>query len=307
MRQSHISIIGAPMDLGAGRRGVDMGPSALRVAGLNEKLAALGYEVEDLGNVIVDQPESLPVGPSHARYLPQIAHTCARLAEMVEKAAGEGRFPLVLGGDHSIAMGSVAGMSRHVHRQQLGPRKLGMIWIDAHADMNTPESSPSGNVHGMPLACSIGLGPPELTQLAGYAPAVEPGSVAIMGLRSVDEMERRSVRDAGVHAFTMRDIDERGMLSVIQEAIHFATLGTVGFHLSIDMDAVDPSEAPGVGTPVPGGITYREAHLAMEIVCDSGQLTSLEIVEVNPVMDVANRTALLGVELALSAMGKRIL
>jgi arginase len=281
-----------------------MGPSALRVAGLNEKLAALGYEVEDLGNVIVDQPESLPVGPSHARYLPQIVHTCARLAEMVEKAADDGRFPLVLGGDHSIAMGTVAGISRHVRGQQ---RKLGMIWLDAHADMNTPESSPSGNIHGMPLACCIGLGPPELTHLAGYTPAVEPGSAVIVGLRSVDEIERLSVRDTGVHAFTMRDIDERGMLSVIQEAIHFATLGTAGFHLSIDMDAVDPSEAPGVGTPVPGGVTYREAHLAMEIVCDSGQLTSLEIVEVNPVMDVANRTALLGVELALSAMGKRIL
>jgi arginase len=290
------------MDLGAGRRGVDMGPSALRVAGLNEKLAALGYEVEDLGNVIVDQPESLPVGPSHARYLPQIAHTCARLAEMVEKAADKGRFPLVLGGDHSIAMGTAAGVSRH-----LGRRKLGMIWLDAHADMNTPESSPSGNIHGMPLACCIGLGPQELTHLAGYTPAVEPGSVVLVGLRSVDEIERLSVRDTGVHAFTMRDIDERGMLSVIQEAIRLATLGTAGFHLSIDMDAVDPSEAPGVGTPVPGGVTYREAHLAMEIVGDSGRLTSLEIVEVNPVMDVANRTALLGVELVLSAMGKRIL
>jgi arginase len=304
MRQSHISIIGAPMDLGAGRRGVDMGPSALRVAGLNEKLAALGYEVKDLGNVIVDQPESLPDGPTHARYLPQIAHTCARLAEMVEKAADDNRFPLVLGGDHSIAMGTVAGMSRHLGRLK---SKLGLIWIDAHADMNTPESSPSGNIHGMPLACCIGSGPPELTHLAGFAPAVEPGSVVIVGLRSVDEIERLSVRDAGIHAFTMRDIDERGMLSVIQEAIRMASAGTAGFHLSIDMDAVDPSEAPGVGTPVPGGITYREAHLAMEIVCDSGQLTSLEIVEVNPVMDVANRTALLGVELALSAMGKRIL
>ncbi len=304
MRQSHIAIIGAPMDLGAGRRGVDMGPSALRVAGLNEKLAALGYEVEDLGNVIVDQPESLPVGPSHARYLPQIAHTCARLAGMVEQAADEGRFPLVLGGDHSVAMGTVAGMSRHLCRRH---SKLGMIWLDAHADMNTPESSPSGNIHGMPLACCIGLGPLELTHLAGYTPAAEPGSVVIVGLRSVDEIERLSVRDTGVHAFTMRDIDERGMLSVIQEAIHFATLGTVGFHLSIDMDAVDPREAPGVGTPVPGGITYREAHLAMEIVCDSGRLTSLELVEVNPVMDEANRTALLAVELVLSAMGKRIL
>jgi arginase len=304
LRQSQIAIIGAPMDLGAGRRGVDMGPSALRVAGLNEKLAAIGYEVKDLGNVLVEQPESLPAGPSHARYLPQIAHTCARLASMVEQAADEDRAPLVLGGDHSIAVGTVAGMSRHFRKEG---RKLGLIWVDAHADMNTPESSPSGNVHGMPLACLVGFGPAELSQLPGFVPAVEPSSVAIIGLRSVDESERRNVQGMGVHPFTMRDIDERGMRSVIQEAIQHATLSTDGFHLSFDMDAVDPSEAPGVGTPVHGGITYREAHLAMEIVCDSGLMASMEVVEVNPVMDEANRTALLGVELVLSAMGKRIL
>ena len=292
------------MDLGAGRRGVDMGPSALRVAGLNEKLAAIGYQVEDLGNVVVEQPESLPAGPSHARYLPQIAHTCARLADMVETAANGGRVPLVLGGDHSVAMGTVAGMSRHFHERN---RKLGLIWIDAHADMNTPESSPSGNVHGMPLACCIGNGPEELARLAGYTPAVEPGSVAIVGLRSVDDIERLNVRGTGVHPFTMRDIDERGMRAVIQEAIHLASLGTAGFHLSFDLDAVDPSEAHGVGTPVHGGITYREAHLAMEMVCDSGLMVSMEAVEVNPVMDEANRTALLAVELILSALGKRIL
>jgi arginase len=308
MHQSHIAIIGAPMDLGAGRRGVDMGPSAMRLAGLNEKLAALGYQVEDLGNVVVNQPESLPAGPSHARYLPQIAHTCARLADLVEKAADANKVPLVLGGDHSVAIGTVAGMSRHFRRLD---HKLGLIWIDAHADMNTPESSPSGNVHGMPLACCTGLGPSELTHIAGYSPAVEPGSVVLLGLRSVDEMERLNVRGTGVHAFTMRDIDERGMRAVIKEAIHFASLGTHGagggFHLSFDMDAVDPSDAPGVGTPVRGGITYREAHLAMELVCDSGFMASMEVVEVNPVIDEANRTALLAVELVMSAMGKRIL
>jgi len=292
------------MDLGAGRRGVDMGPSALRVAGLNEKLAAIGYHVEDLGNVVVEQPESLPAGPSHARYLPQIAHTCARLADMVENAADGGRVPLVLGGDHSVAVGTVAGMSRRFRKQG---RKLGLIWIDAHADMNTPESSPSGNVHGMPLACCIGNGPEELTRLAGAAPAVEPGSVAIVGLRSVDQIERLNVRGTGVHPFTMRDIDERGMRAVLQQAIHLASLDTAGFHLSFDLDAVDPSEAPGVGTPVHGGITYREAHLAMEMVCDSGLMVSMEAVEVNPVMDEANRTAILAVELILSALGKRIL
>jgi arginase len=223
---------------------------------------------------------------------------------MVESAANGGRVPLVLGGDHSVAVGAVAGMSRHYHKQN---RKLGLIWIDAHADMNTPESSPSGNVHGMPLACCIGNGPEELARLAGYSPAVEPGSAAIVGLRSVDEIERLNVRGMGVHPFTMRDIDERGMRAVIQEAIHLASLGTAGFHLSFDLDAVDPSEAPGVGTPVHGGITYREAHLAMEMVCDSGLMVSMEAVEVNPVMDEANRTALLAVELILSALGKRIL
>lgn len=292
------------MDLGAGRRGVDMGPSALRVAGLNEKLRELGYEVEDHGNIVVDQPEALPSGPSNARYLPQIAHTCGRLADAVEQAAKGCRVPLVLGGDHSVAMGTIAGLSRNFHAQG---QKLGVIWIDAHADMNTPGSSPSGNVHGMPLACSIGLGPEELTHLAGYAPAVEPSKVAIIGLRSVDDIERLNVRGAGVHPFTMRDLDERGMRTVIREAIAFACDGTAGFHLSLDMDGVDPSEAPGVGTPIPGGITYREAHLAMETICDSGRMISLEVVEVNPVLDIANRTALLGVDLVMSALGKRIL
>ena len=304
MRQSHIAVIGAPMDLGAGRRGVDMGPSALRVAGLYQKLTELGYQVEDLGNVIVDQPESLPGGPSHARYLPQIAHTCARLADMVERAAGQERVPLVLGGDHSAAIGTIAGMSRH--RRKSG-HKLGLLWIDAHADMNTPDSTPSGNVHGMPLACAIGLGPAELTGIGCHVPMVDPENVAIVGLRSVDDIEKYNVRGAGVHPFTMRDIDERGMRTVIQQAIHAVSSGTSGFHLSFDLDAVDPDEAPGVGTPVHGGITYREAHLAMEIICDSGMMTSLELVELNPVLDVANRTAILGVELIMSALGKRIL
>jgi len=304
MRQSHIAIIGAPMDLGAGRRGVDMGPSALRVAGLNEKIASLGYEVEDLGNIVVDQPENLPVGPTNARYLPQIAHTCSRLATMVEHAAEDGRVPLVLGGDHSVAMGTVTGMSCHFRKRG---EKMGLIWVDAHADMNTPESSPSGNVHGMPLACVIGLGPNELVCLGGYAPKVDPANIAIIGLRSVDEVERQNVHSTGVHAFTMRDIDERGLRSVMQEAISHASNGTAAFHLSFDMDVLDPQEAPGVGTPVRGGITYREAHLAMETICDSGKMCSMEVVEVNPVIDEANRTALLAVELVMSAMGKRIL
>src|ERR1700680_4624631 len=259
MKQSHIAIIGAPMDLGAGRRGGDMGPSALRLAGLNEKLSSLGYEVEDLGNVVVDQPESLPIGKLDARYLPQIAHTCTRLAEMVEQAADNGRVPVVLGGDHSIAIGTVSGMSRYFRKAGL---KLGLIWIDAHADMNTPTTSPSGNVHGMPLACCIGLGPKELTDIFGYSPTVASENVALVGMRSVDDVESFNVRGAGIHPFTMRDLDERGLPAVIREAIDIVSAGTGGFHVSLDMDAVDPREAPGVGTPVRGGITYREAQRA---------------------------------------------
>lgn len=292
------------MDLGAGRRGVDMGPSAIRLAGLNEKIAALGYQVEDLGNVVVDQPESTPEGHSSARYLPQIAHTCERLAAIVQNAAGDGRVPLVLGGDHSIAMGTVSGMSAHFRNRG---SSLGLIWVDAHADMNTPDTSPSGNIHGMPLACLLGSGPAELTGLCGFTPKVAAGRVALVGLRSVDEIERLNVRGAGVHPFTMRDIDERGLPAVMREAIQIVSQGTAGFHLSFDMDSVDPREAPGVGTPVQGGITYREAHTAMELICDSGHMTSLEFVEVNPVLDDANRTARLAVELAASALGKVIL
>jgi arginase len=252
----------------------------------------------------VDQPERAATGPSNARYLQEIAHTCARLAEMVELAADGGKVPVVLGGDHSIGAGTVAGMSRHFAKHG---ERLGLIWIDAHADMNTPETSPSGNVHGMPLACILGRGPAELAGLAGRTPMVAPQNVAIVGLRSVDDLERLNVRGTGVHPFTMRDIDERGMTSVIREAIAAASAGTAGFHVSYDMDSVDPSEAPGVGTPVPGGLTYREAHLAMELIGDSGRMTSVEVVEVNPVMDVANKTAVLGVELIMSALGKRIL
>lgn len=304
MRQSQIAIIGAPLDLGAGRRGVDMGPSAVRVASLNARLAELGYEVRDLGNVPVDQPESLPEGPSNAKYLPQITSICTRLASLVDQVLERHQVPLVLGGDHSVAVGTVSGVSKHLRQQG---KQLGMIWIDAHADMNTPETSPSGNVHGMPLACCIGIGPPELTHIFGYAPKVQPDKVALIGVRSVDERERKLVQQSGVHAFTMRDIDERGLRSVMEAAIDVATSGTAGFHLSFDIDSVDPQEAPGVGTPVKGGITYREAHLAMETVCDCGRMTSMEIVEVNPVIDEANRTALLAVELVMSAMGKRIL
>jgi arginase len=299
-----IAVVGVPLDLGSGRRGVDMGPSAVRVANLNARVASLGYEIEDLGNVPVEQPESQPEGASNAKYLPQITETCARLAAMVHDIVQRETFPLVLGGDHSIAVGTASGLSHYLRQQG---KNLGIVWIDAHADMNTPESTPSGNVHGMPLACCAGLGPRELTHLYGYAPKVEPRNIAIVGLRSVDETERGNVQRSGVHAFTMRQIDERGLRAVMDDAIRFACDGTAGFLLSLDMDAIDPQEAPGVGTPVRGGLTYREAHLAMETVCDSGMVRAMEIVEVNPVIDESNRTAILAVELVMSAMGKGIL
>jgi arginase len=304
MRQSTVAVIGAPMDLGAGRRGVDMGPSAIRLALLGDRLAQLGYAVEDMGNVDVAQPESIPEGHDRARYLPEIAQTCTRLADKVGGALRDGKFPIVLGGDHSVAIGTISGIAQNQREQG---KSLGLIWIDAHADMNTPDSSPSGNVHGMPLACCIGVGPPELTSIYGWAPKVNPRNVAIIGLRSVDVEEKANVQRAGVRAFTMRDVDERGLRAVMQEALEIATDGTGGFHLSYDMDSVDPDEAPGVGTPVRGGITYREAHLAMEIICDCDSMLGLEMVEVNPVIDQANRTAILAVELVMSALGKRIL
>lgn len=299
-----IAIIGAPLDLGAGRRGVDMGPSALRVANLNARLHKLGFEVDDLGNVQVEQPESSRPGPASARYLHQIADTCGDLARKVERAAARGKFPIVLGGDHSVAIGTVSGIAEHFRKKK---KRVGLIWMDAHTDMNTPETSPSGNVHGMPLACLCGTGPRALTHLYGYAPKVSPANVVLVGIRDVDLSEKPVVKESGVSVFTMRDVDERGMRAVMQEAIEIASRGTAGIHLSLDMDGVDPREAPGVGTPVRGGFSYREAHLAMEMLADSRRLTSVEVVEVNPVLDEANRTALLGVELILSAMGKRIL
>jgi len=304
MRQSTIAIVGAPLDLGAGRRGVDMGPSALRLAGLNQKLSTLGYEVEDLGNVSVAQQESVPSSTDNARYLPQIAATCEKLAAKVENAIETGKFPLVLGGDHSIAVGTVSGVSHAFRKRSVS---IGLIWVDAHADMNTPETSPSGNVHGMPLACCVGRGPRELTDIFDYCPKVDGKNVALVGIRDVDITERPIVRESGATAFTMRDIDELGLREVMKQAIAIASQGTEGFHLSFDMDFVDPMEAPGVGTPVRGGVTYREAHLAMETICDCSQMVSMEIVEVNPVLDEVNRTALLGVELVMSAMGKKIL
>jgi len=304
MRHSPIAIIGAPLDLGSGRRGVDMGPSAVRVANVFGRVASLGYDVVDLGNAPAAQAEMFPEGPAHAKYLPQIAETCTALAGMVARAMEAGRAPIILGGDHSVAVGTVSGVSAYFRKKE---QKIGLIWVDAHADMNTPDTSPSGNVHGMPLACAIGIGPRELTHIGGHAPQVDPHNVALVGIRSVDQRERDHVRQSGVRAFTMRDIDERGLRNVMEEVIHIASAGTAAFHVSFDMDVVDPKEAPGVGTPVKGGLTWREAHLAMETLCDSGMMCSLDVVEVNPVIDEVNRTAVLAVELIMSALGNRIL
>jgi arginase len=304
MPRSNIAIIGAPLDLGQDRRGVDMGPSALRVAGLNARVASLGYVVEDLGNVPVEQAEAWPEGDEHAKYLAQIAAACDAIALRVDDALRRGRVPLVLGGDHSVAVGTVSGVARHFRASN---QSIGLIWLDAHADMNTPESSPSGNIHGMPLACILGMGPAALADLAGFRPKVAPQNAVIVGLRDVDQLEKPQVRGSGIRAFTMRDIDERGLRAVMEEAIRLASDGTAGFHCSLDIDFVDPKDAPGVGTPVRGGATYREAHLAMEMICDSRRMISLEVVEVNPVIDEANRTADLAVELVMSGLGKRIL
>jgi arginase len=299
-----IRVIGVPLDLGQSRRGVDMGPSAVRVAGLEARLEALGHVVEDAGNIAVAIPEQKKEGHPNAKYLKEITATCTKHAELVLKTMEAGKTPVVLGGDHSVAVGTVAGVSEFFRRQN---QKLGLIWIDAHTDINTPESSPSGNVHGMPLAAIMGLGPPELANIFGYSPKVAPENCVLVGVRDIDAAEKENVRKAGIEVYTMRDIDERGMRAVMEEALRAAGRGTAGYHVSLDMDWVDPEDAPGVGTPVRGGATYREAHLAMEIIADHGRLTSFEIVEVNPVIDEHNQTANLAVELTLSVFGKKIL
>lgn len=300
-----IRVLGVPLDMGASRRGVDMGPSAMRVAGLEARLEALGHQVTDGGNILVEIAETQAYGSHNARYLKQIAETCTRTAEAVLKTLEEGLTPLVLGGDHSLAVGSISGVAEYYRRQR---QKIGVLWIDAHSDINTPDTSPSGNVHGMPLASLLGLGPEALTKIFGYAPKIAPENTVLVGVRDIDAAERENIKRAGLtEVYTMRDIDERGMRTVMEEALRAAGRGTAGYHVSLDMDWIDPEDAPGVGTPVRGGATYREAHLAMEIIADHGRMVSFEMVEVNPVIDEHNRTADLAVQLACSAFGKKIL
>jgi arginase len=304
MRKSTVAIIGVPLDLGAGRRGVDMGPSAFRVAELNERISELGHEVKDLGDLRVAIPETQGLGDPHLKYLKEIKEICENLRDRVYDVRKKGHVPLVLGGDHSIAMGTIAGLSKY-HRER--KEKVGLIWFDAHADCNTAETSPSGNIHGMPLAAALGLGAPSLVNLAGSSPMVDGARAALVAIRDVDVPERANIKAAGVGAFTMRDIDERGMRAVMEDAIKRASNGTVGIHVSFDADGMDPDYAPGVGTPSPGGLSYREAHLAMEMLADTGKVISAEFVEVNPVLDAQNGTARLAVGLLASLFGKKIL
>ncbi|MCA8978732.1 MAG: arginase [Planctomycetes bacterium] len=299
-----VSALGVPMDLGGGRRGVDMGPSAMRIAGLERAVRSLGLEFEDLGNVHVDAPERRDPRDPHARFLSEIAACCRELRDEVQQILSAGSFPLVIGGDHSIAVGTVAGISSFHHARN---ERVGLIWFDAHSDMNTPRTSPSGNIHGMPLASVLGFGPEELVQCGSRTPMVDVENAVLVGVRSIDPTERELVRESGIKCYTMREVDMLGMHRVMKEAIEIATDGTVGFHLSFDLDGTDPSVAPGVGTPVPGGTNYRESHLVMEMAAASQKLLALEMTEINPILDDRNTTARAAVELVLSGLGKTIL
>jgi arginase len=299
-----VHIIGVPLDLGAGRRGVDMGPSALRIAGLGERVQELGYQVTDKGDLDVPIPETQQPGDERKKYVRDIARVCTALYQSALESLEAGALPIVLGGDHSVAAGSVAASAATARRAR---QLMGLIWVDAHGDMNTPASSTSGNVHGMPLAALLGSEPAELSEIGGFAPKVTPEHTVLVGVRNLDPGEKLRVRDSRVHVFTMKDIDRAGIAAVAEQAIQLAGRGTAGLHVSFDMDVCDPSVAPGVGTAVKGGLDYREAHMVMEMIADSGMLRALDVVEVNPTLDIQNNTAALGTELVLSALGMKIL
>lgn len=300
----HVHIMGVPLDLGSGRRGVDMGPSALRIAGLGERVAALGYHVLDKGNLETPVVETRAYGDPCKRYIEEIRTICSQLFETALDSHRAGALPLVLGGDHSVAAGSVAASAEWA---AVRGQRMGLLWVDAHADMNTPATTPSGNVHGMPLAALLGPEPAELSSLGPRSPKVDAAHTVLLGLRDLDPKEKARVRDAGVRVFTMKDIDRKGLASVADQALQLAGQDTAGIHLSFDLDVCDPSIAPGVGTPVRGGLSYREAHALMEFLAESGQLRAVDVVEANPMLDTRNATAELGVELVLSALGKTIL
>ena len=299
-----VHLIGVPLDLGAGRRGVDMGPSAFRIAGIRDQIAALGQVAIDKGDLPAPIPETQRPADKKKKYIRDIAKVCQKLYDRALKSLDEGAFPLVLGGDHSLAAGSVAASADWLRHTTSKP--LGLIWVDAHGDMNTPSTTESGNVHGMPLAALLGQEPLELASI-GSTPSVMPQNTVLVGIRNLDQREKEQIRASGVHVFTMKDIDRDGIAKVAEQALALAARGTGGIHVSFDMDVCDPSIAPGVGTPVKGGFDYREAHMIMELVADSGQLVALDLVEVNPTLDIRNTTAEFGAELALSALGKGIL
>jgi arginase len=299
-----IKIIGVPMDLGASRRGTDMGPSALRIAGLGAAIRAMGYTLEREEDIFVPAMETRELEDSKARYKPQILSVCTELAVRVKELMDEGAFPLVLGGDHSIAMGTVSGVAAHYRDRG---EEMGLIWFDAHGDMNIPGVSPSGNIHGMPLAHLLGRGDPDLAGILGFSPKLNPDKVVLIGIRDIDAGERKIIHESGIHVFTMRDIDEHGMAKVARKAMDIVTNGTAGFHVSFDVDGCDPTVIPGSGTLVPGGVRYREAHLLLEYCADSRKLTSMEVVELNPFMDHGNISAERTLHLITSALGKSIL
>ena len=299
-----VHIIGVPLDLGGGRRGVDMGPSAFRIAGLGDQIAAIGRQVVDRGDVLAPIRELHHEADNRKKFINEIAGVCRRLYDTCLESLGQGALPLVLGGDHSLAAGSVAASAHWVHRTQQRP--LGLIWIDAHGDMNTPGTSTTGNVHGMPLAALLGQEPSELASI-GDTPSVSPQHTVLVGIRNIDEPEKAQIRAAGIHTFTMKDIDRSGIAVIAERALAIASEGTGGIHVSFDLDVCDPAVAPGVGTPVKGGFDYREAHMIMELVADSQRLVALDLVEVNPTLDIRNTTAEFATELALSALGKNIL
>jgi arginase len=299
-----VHVIGVSLDLGGNRRGVDMGPSALRIAGLGERLAAMGIPVIDAGDLVAPIPETKGFGDPHKKYIREISRICEQLYRTSLTALEKGALPLVLGGDHSLGAGSVAASADYLRRDG---KPLGLLWVDAHGDMNTPSTSGSGNVHGMPLAALLGPEPAELSRIGGFSPKVLPSNTVLIGIRNLDEREKERIRDAGVHVFTMKDIDRSGIAAVVEQALAIAGESTGGVHVSFDLDVCDPTIAPGVGTPVKGGLDYREAHMVMEIVADSGLLRALDLVEVNPILDDRNTTAILGVELALSALGQKII
>lgn len=299
-----IHIIGVPLDLGSSRRGVDMGPSAVRIAGLGEQLSALRYTIIDKGDLPAPIPETQQPRDERKKYIKDIAKVCQKLYQTALTSFDEGAMPLVVGGDHSLAAGSVAASAEFARRQN---KPLGLIWVDAHGDMNTPGTTTTGNVHGMPLAALLGQEPAELSKIGGTSPKVLPANTVLVGVRNLDDREKEEIKASGVHAFTMKDVDRQGIAKVLEQAIALASKDTAGIHVSFDIDVCDPLIAPGTGTPVRGGLNYREAHMVMEMVADSGRLVALDMVEVNPILDVKNTTASLAVELATSALGKKIL